>query len=461
MQKTPLFGNKHFYKEALIIAVPVMLQQLIISLVSLVDNFMVSALGNSMMAAVNVANQINFTFFVFLNVICMAGGIYLAQYKGANDEWGMKQAYRFKLLLTSVVAIVYFFILRFSPDFLIRFMTNGNSAQDEIVHYASNYMKMLSYSVLFMPISFSITSSFREIGKPKVSLIISVIATFINTFLNWVLIYGNLGAPRMEVQGAAIATVIARIFEAGAFLVYARLAKAEFFVGVRDLFKVHFAMFSEIIKKSGLIFLGEIMWAASEMFMTALYNSRGGAETVAGMAAGFTIANIFYLVFAGIHTTTAVLVGNRLGAGELKEAEQRARWIISGSTIAGIFLGILMLCSTFIIPYIYGNLSSEAHSITKELIIIIALYMPLWTLLNAQFGVSRAGGDTVFAVMVDVPVTLFAFAPAVAILTFFTPVSAPLIFGISKLTDFIKIAIATYMLKKKRWVKKLTKEEYV
>ncbi len=457
MQKTPLFGNKSFYKEALIIAVPVMVQQLIISLVSLVDNFMVSALGNSMMAAVNVANQINFTFFVFLNVICMAGGIYLAQYKGANDEWGMKQAYRFKLLLTSIIAIVYFFILRFSPDFLIRFMTNGNSAQDEIVHYASNYMKMLSYSVLFMPFSFSISTSFREIGKPTIPLVISVIATFINTFFNWVFIYGNLGAPRMEVEGAALATIIARVFEGVAFLVYARYAKSDFFVGVRSLFKVNFAMFIEIIQKSGLIFLGEIMWAASEMFMTSLYNSRGGAETVAGMAAGFAIANIFYLVFAGIHTTTAVMIGNKLGAGDLEIAEHRAKWIMSGSTIAGIVLGMLMLSSTFLIPLIYGNLSDEAHSITKELLVIVAFYMPIWSLLNAQFGISRAGGDAVFAVLVDVPVTLFAFAPAVALLTFWTGVSAPLIFGLSKLTDFIKLFVAFKILKKKNWVKKLTK----
>ena len=456
MEKVALFGNKHFYKQALAIALPVMLQQLIISLVTLVDNFMVSALGNSMMAAVNVSNQVNFVFFVFLNVICSAGGIYLAQYKGANDEKGMRQAFRFKLIITSIVAIVYFLILQFMPDVLIRLMTNGNSAQYELVYHASNYMKMLSYSVLFMPISFSITSSFREIGKPKVSLIISVIATLINTFLNWVLIYGNLGAPRMEVQGAAVATVIARICEAVMFLFYARFVKAEFFVGLRRLFKIKITMFVEIIQKSALIFLGEIMWAASEMFMTALYNSRGGAETVAGMAAGFTIANIFYLVFAGIHTTTAVLIGNKLGAGELIEAQKRARWILSGSTIVGLMLSILMLSSTFIIPLIYTNLTFEAHSIAKELIIIIAFYMPLWTLLNAQFGVSRAGGDTVFAVMVDVPVTLFAFAPAVAVLTYFTGVSAPLIFGLSKLTDFIKLTIAHYMLKKKRWVKKLT-----
>ncbi len=456
MNKATLFGNRHFYKQVLAIALPVMLQQLIISLVTLVDNFMVSALGNSPMAAVNVANQVNFAFFVFLNVICAAGGIYLAQYKGANDKKGMKQAFRFKLIITSIIAICYFFILQFIPDILIRFMTNGNSGQYEIVYYASNYMKMLSYSILFMPISFSITSSFREIGKPKVSLIISVIATLINTFLNWVFIYGNLGAPRMEVEGAALATVIARFCETAMFLIYAKYVKAEFFVGLRRLFKINISLFIEIIKKSGLIFLGEIMWAASEMLMTALYNSRGGAETVAGMAAGFTIANIFYLVFPGIHTTTAVLIGNKLGAGELEEAQRRSRWIQSGSTIAGILLTILMLGSLFIIPLIYSNLSPEAHAISRELIIIVSLYMPIWTLLNAQFGVSRAGGDTVFAVMVDVPVTVLAFAPAVVILTFFTDVSAPLIFGLSKLTDFIKMAVAFYMLKQKRWVKKLT-----
>ncbi len=460
MEKIPLFGHKQFYKKALAIALPVMLQQFITALVSLVDNFMVSALGDEMMASVNVANQFNFLFIVLLNTVMIAGGVYLAQYKGAQDEWGMKQAYRFKIFLSMFIGVLYWAVLFLNPAPLIHIMTHGNDAQLELVQHGSDYMKIIAFTALFMPLSFSVGTSYREIGKPTIPLIISVIATLINTFLNWVLIYGNLGAPRLEVEGAAIATVLARAIEAFMFVLYAKYHKANFFVGLRKILKVNIPMFVEIIRKSTLVFFSEIMWVSSEMFLTALYNSRGGAENVAGMAAGFAIANIFYLVFAGIHTATAVLVGNRLGAGHLQEAQVRAKWLMSGSFIAGIGIGLCMILSTVAIPVIYGNLTSEAHAITKHLLYVVGFYMPMWALLNAQFSVSRAGGDTVFGVVVDVPVTFVLFAPIAYLFTFYSGVSAPIIFGLAKLSDFGKLALAFYFLRKKRWVKKLTKDEH-
>ncbi len=460
MEKIPLLGNKHFYKKAIAIALPVMLQQFITALVSLVDNFMVSALGDEMMAAVNVANQYNFLFIVLLNTIMIAGGVYLAQYKGAQDAWGMKQAYRFKVIISLSIGIIYWAVLFFYPAPLLNIMTHGNTAQTELVQHGVDYMKIIAFTALFMPFSFSIGTSYRETGKPSIPLVISVIATLINTFLNWVLIYGNLGAPRLEVQGAALATVIARAVEALLFLCYARLHNAAFFVSIRKIFAVDIQMFIEIIRKSTLVFFSEITWAGSELVITALYNSRGGAENVAGMAAGFAIANIFYLVFAGIHTATAVLVGNRLGAGRLFEAQSRAKWLMSGSFIAGIVIGICMFFSTLAVPFVYGNLTPDAHSITKELLYIVGLYMPIWALLNAQFAVSRSGGDAVFGVIVDVPVSVLIFAPIAALLTYHTSVSAPLIFGLSKLSDFAKLVLAFHLLTKNRWVKKLTKDEH-
>ncbi len=460
MNKIPLFGNKKFYKNALAIALPVMLQQFITALVSLVDNFMVSALGDEMMASVNVANQFNFLFIVLLNTIMIAGGVYLAQYKGAQDSWGMRQAYRFKILFAIFIGIIYWAILFFNPAPLLKVMTQGNDAQNILISYGTDYMKIIAFTALFMPFSFAIGTSYRETGKPTIPLVISVVATCINTFLNWIFIYGNLGAPRLEVEGAALATVIARAIEALLFLLYARFYKAEFFVGVKRILKINIQMFVEILRKSTLVFFSEITWVGSELFITALYNSRGGAENVAGMAAGFAIANIFYLVFSGVHTATAVLVGNRLGAGHLQEAQSRAKWLMSGSVIAGIVIGMFMYVSSFSIPYIYGNLTIDAHHITRNLLYVVAFFMPLWALLNAQFAVARSGGDTVFGVIVDVPVSVLLFAPIAIVLTKYTNTSAPLIFGLSKLTDFAKLAFAVHFLSKKRWVKKLTKDSH-
>ncbi len=451
-----VFGSWNFYKSCIYIAVPVMLQQLIMGLVSLIDNFMVAGLGDVKLAAVNVSNQLNFMYLVVLNTCYGAGGIYMAQNSGANNQNGMQEAFRFKVILPVIISTLYMIAIFIDPKFFISLLTHGNSSQAEILDASAKYMTILALSFIPTAISGAIASSYREIGKPKITLIISVIATLINTFGNIILIYGYLGAPRLEEKGAAIATLIARLAEMIIFIVYMKMHKEKFYVRTRDILKIKIKKFYEMINKSSLIFFSEISWALSEMFMTALYNSRGGAETVAGMAAGFTIANIFFLVFQGIAVATMVVVGGTLGRGELEDAKDKAKWILNGSFIAGSVICFVEMSSIFMIPLVFSQLTNSAQVITRNLVILISCYMPLWSYINAQFAVSRAGGDAIFGVAVDIPVSLFIFAPIALILYKYTNVGPVAMFGISKLSDFAKVAIGFIMLKKERWVQKLT-----
>mgnify|MGYP005836089233 FL=1 len=449
-------GPWSFYREALQIALPVMMQQLIMSLVSLIDNFMVAGLGDAKMAAVNVANQVNFVYLVVLWTLCGAGGIYLAQFRGANDAEGMKQAYRFKTITALIVSAVYFIILWTIPEQLISIMTMGNSAQTEIVAYGSGYLRLISFTLFPIALSTAIGTAFREIGLPRIPLAISVVSTLINTFGNYILIYGNFDAPRLEITGAALATIIARIAEVAAFIVYIRLKAVDFYVPFRLLHQIKPKLMGEILGKSGMMVLSETTWVVSETVVTALYNSRGGAEVVAGMAAGWTIANVFFLVFGGIHAATAVVVGGVLGAGRLDEARNRAAWLKFGSFITGIFVGLGAVLSTLLIPLVFGNLTPNAQLITSGLVLVIALYMPIWTVLNAQFAISRAGGDTALGMYVDVSVNTLLFVPGAILLTLGTSMGPVLMFAIIKITDVVKYLIARWYLKKERWVKNLT-----
>lgn len=449
-------GPWSFYREALQIALPVMAQQLIMSLVSLIDNFMVAGLGDAKMAAVNVANQVNFVYLVVLWTLCGAGGIYMAQFRGANDAEGMKQAYQFKTIMALLVSTVYFVILWTIPEQLISVMTMGNSAQAEIVSYGAGYLRLISFTLIPIAISTAIGTAFREIGLPRIPLAISVVSTLVNTAGNYILIYGNFGAPRLEITGAALATIVARIIEVSAFLVYIRLRHIEFYVPVTRLLHINTRLMGEILGKSGMMLLSETTWVVSETVVTALYNSRGGAEVVAGMAAGWTIANVFFLVFGGIHAATAVVVGGVLGSGRLDEARNRAHWLKFGAFIAGIVFALGAILSTLLIPVVFGNLTANARFITSGLVLVIAFYMPLWAVLNAQFAISRAGGDTALGMYVDVSVNTLLFIPGAFILTLGTGIGPVPMFAIIKLTDVVKYLIARWYLKKERWVKNLT-----
>ena len=450
------FGPWSFYREALAVALPVMLQQFIMSMVSLVDSFMVAGLGDVSMAAVNVVNHFFFVFFVVINVIAIAGGIYIAQFRGANDSEGMKHAFRFKIIFTVAIAVLVFFLYRNFSRPMIALMTMGNAAQEEIVAVGSVFIKLIAWTFVPTAISLSIGTCYREIARPKIPLVISIIATLMNTFGNWVLIYGNLGAPRLEVRGSAYATIIARSFEVTTLIIYAARTKAPFFPAFTKFFNVSVKMIKEILVKSGMVFVSEFSFVSSETIMVAMYNRRGGAEVVAGMAAGWTIANIFFLLFNGIQIAATVLIGGSLGANKLDQARQRTEWLKSGSLAAGLFMALPGAVLVFlIVPVVFSHLSAAARANCLGLVLVILAYLPIWGLLNVQYAISRAGGDTAMGMYTDLIVNTFLFAPTAFILSFLTTIAPVPMFAILKISDIVKTFICRHLLRKERWVRNL------
>ena len=268
--KHKYFGPFSFYKKAVKLAVPVMVQLFIQSLVSLIDNFMVADLGDLKMSGVNVANQIIFVYITGLNILCSAGGMFMSQYNGTKDEEGMQQAYRFKQISGIIFALVLLGICLTIPDLVLGLLVNGNTAKKEIVEQAVIYSNVILLSFIPTAFSIGIASSFRETGNVKVPMYISLVSTLINTVGNYMLIYGNLGAPRLEVAGAAYATVIARCAELIIFVLYAKKVKPLFYVKIKDMLKIKLHLFYEILKKSALIFVADMSWVLSEIVATAV-----------------------------------------------------------------------------------------------------------------------------------------------------------------------------------------------
>ena len=452
------WGSPGFYRKALAIAVPVMLQALVQNLVSLVDNFMVSGLGDVKMSGVNVSNQVLFVFMIALMTLSSAGAIFMSQFNGANDREGMKQAFLFKfhagLFMTAIVTGLAIFL----PRQILTLLVNTNSQREAVLEQGRAYISIILFTFVPMTLSIVIGSSLREIGKVHAPLYISVSAALVNTFLNWAFIYGNLGAPRLEVRGAALATVIARAYEMIVFIIYINRTKPPFYVRLRELYRVNMRVFVIILQKSGFIALSEMSWVLTETTMTAVFNGRGGAEIISGMAAGWAIANIFFLVFQGLHTSIGVIVGGTLGKNELDQARHEARWLRSGAIVAGTVVAMIESFSVLLIPIVFGNLSPGAQLITRNMLWVIAVYMPLWSYLNAQFATARAGGDAVMGVWVDVSVNIFLFLPAIFILAVLTNLGPIALYALVKITDFVKVGIAAWQLRTERWVKNMTGE---
>ena len=446
------FGPASFYAQALKIAIPVMAQMLIQNLVSLIDNFMVAGLGDVKMSGVNITGQIIFVFMVFMNTICMAGGIFLTQFCGAKDKNGMKQSFCFKLWMGLFVVAIFSLVCFVFPRSVLALMVQGNTQAQMILDEGEKYIRIMGFMGLPWMISAMISSSLREIGRVKVPLVISIIATCVNTIFNWILIYGHLGAPRLEVRGAAIATVIARSVEALIFIFWMLKNKPDFVIKLIDLFKINFKLFGEILKKAWMIMLSEMVWAIAETITTALYNGRGGADVVSGMSSSFAISNLFFVAFSGIITATGVIIGKDLGSGELNRARQEKVWILNGAKIFGLFFtGVGLLCM-LLVPVVFRNLSINAQTICSRMVFVMAIYMPPWVYINGQFAVSRAGGDTMMGMLVDGIGNLGVVIPGIFILAKLTAIGPVAMYAIIKFVEIPKIMIAHFWLKKEKWV---------
>ena len=456
MKKTGgLFGPRKFYGRALTVALPIMLQQLIQNLVSLIDNFMVSGLGDIPMSGVNVAGQVLFVFMVYINAICMAGGIFMTQFFGAKDNEGMKQAFRFKLIMGLAAFVPFLLVCIVFPRQVLSLMLIGNEDAEAILDEGVKYIRTVFFMGLPMTASVCIASSLRDLGRVRIPLLVTVAATLTNTLFNWLLIYGNLGFPEMGVEGAALATVIARIVELVIFIIIYLRKRPEFAVRTTRLFKVEKALFRKILRKGSLVLFCEMVWVLSETVTTAIYNGRGGADVVSGMAAGFAIANLFFVAFGGIYSAVGVILGKTLGEGELEQARRQKTWLLSGSAVFGVSMAVFGLLTTFLIPLVFGKLSGDAVTICRSMVIMMSFFMPVWVYMNSQMAVARAGGDTAMGAYTDSVITIFIMLPMLFLLGFLTDIGPVTMYLLVKLLDVAKVAVFHIWLKKERWLRNL------
>ena len=303
-------------------------------------------------------------------------------------------------------------------------------------------------------ISSILSSSYREIGRVRVILVITLIAAGSNAFLNWVLIYGHLGMPRLEVEGAAYATIIAKTVEMLLLIGYTIKERPEF-ISFSVFKRIDWALFGRILKKGSLLIMSQMMWVLSESFTAAIYNGRGNAAVVSGMAASFSIANLFFISFDGITTATGVLIGKSLGRNELDDARKEKTWMLSAAIIFGCIMCLVGVVTVLLVPVVFGNLSIDAQNICRAMLLLMALFMPLWTFVNTQLAVCRAGGDTKVGFFVDGGTTA-VMIPMLLILAFFTNASPVMMYFGVKALDVGKIIVATHEMKKERWVVNLS-----
>ncbi|MBQ6935687.1 MAG: MATE family efflux transporter [Clostridia bacterium] len=455
MKLKEYIGNKAFYKMTLGIAVPMMVQNLISSFVSLLDNVMVGALGTEDMSAVSIVNQLYFVFTLALFGAVSGAGIFTSQFHGKNDDEGIRYTIRFKTVTVIILTAVASLIFIFAGDILISlFLHEGDNSSDlELTAtIAKKYLNIIIIGLLPFAISNIFSSTLRETGQTVIPMITGFVAVFVNCILNYILIFGKFGFPALGAEGAAIATVIAKFVECAVFIIYVIKTKKQFpfFKGAFKSIYVPKDLLKRIVIKGMPLLLNEFLWAAGMSVLSMSYSLHGIA-VVAGFSISSTIVNLLSISFQALGSSISIIAGKLLGAGKFDEAISTVKKMFAFTLLASVIAGVCIYFTSNPILNLY-NTSEESKSYAEFFMKTVAFTLPLNAFAHASYFTLRSGGKTFVTFIFDSVFLLGFVVPLAFALFYIGHLSIFIIFPIIQCSDIIKDIIGFVFIKKKVWV---------
>lgn len=443
-------GSLSFYKKVIMIALPIMAQQFITTFVSLIDNVMIGSVGDVALTAVTVANKFFNIYNSVLFGICGACGIFIAQYFGANDKDKCQKVFNINLFWGLLVGILFFGVLLIVPQITIEVFTSSKN----IVSTSLPYVHVSRFTFLPFAITMTCMMALRTVGITKTQLKIGSMAVIINTILNYCLIFGNFGFPALGVQGAAVATLVARIIEMSMYL-YVVIGQRHFFkLDVLGVIKPNFELMKHIIPKAIPLVSNEIFYAVG---LSMIYMSyiRLNEYLVAAISVVDTISNIMYIIFGGLSSAVAIMIGTKLGANKLEDAKDNANKLIVFAVLISVVIGIVVFIMAPFVPMLY-NLPQDINNT-----IIACLHVKSFSIIFVAVNVTiffilRAGGDAFSTLLMDSGFLWLGGVCISTILSILTDIPLIYMFAIVELLDGVKTIVALYFYKKERWVKNIT-----
>ena len=454
-------GDKEFYKMVLTIAVPIMIQNGITNFVSMLDNIMVGQIGTDAMSGVAIANQFIFIFSLFIFGAISGPGIFSAQFYGNENHEGVRQTFRFKLILCGIITLAGMFIMgTFRHELISMFLHDGSTTGNiaETLKYGSGYLAIDIIGLIPFAIMQSYSSTLRETGETIVPMKAGIAAVAVNLIFNYLLIFGKFGFPMLGAYGAAIATVISRIVECLIVVIWTHTHKErnKFIVGAYKTFKIEKTLTKHIIVRGTPLLLNEGLWAMGMSTLNAIY-SRGGLAVVAGLNISSTISNVFNIVYIALGSSISIIIGQLLGAGKMEEARDTDTKLITFSVVSCLVFGFLMAMVSPLFPRIY-NTTDEVRHYATSFILIVALCMPLEAFMNASYFTMRSGGKTFITFLFDSVSIWVISIPFAFILMNYTSIGVIKVYLFCQLISIIKCIIGFILVKKGVWINNIVLE---
>ena len=451
--------DPEFYKTVFALALPIALQSLITIGVNMLDTIMVGELGETALSATSLANSFIGIYHIFCMGLGMGASVLVSRFWGMksahHDEEqaavALKQTVCLMLRLTLTLAALFAIVTLIMPRTLMRMYTDD----PDIINLGSIYFKWSIITYFFLGTSLVTTIVLRSVGQVRLPLFVSIGAFFVNLFANYTFIFGKFGAPRMEVAGAALGTLIARVFEAGMILGYLFIKDKKILFRVRDIFMKTGSLLGEYIRISIPVLISDAILALGNNSVAMVIGHLGATFTAANAITSVT-QQLSTVVIQGVSQAGAIVTGHTLGS-EGREKTQEQGWMFLGlglalGTISAIF--IMLISNPIINTY---NISIETKQIARQLMNAISLII-IFRATNSIMtkGVLRGGGDTKMLMVTD-NVFLWVLSLPLGILAGFVfHWSAFWIYVALNSADIVKTIWCVFRLKSEKWIKKIS-----
>ena len=446
--------DKEFYSQVKRLAIPVVLQGMITAGVGMMDTLMVGKLGEIQLSAASLANQFIMIFMIMCFGLGFGAAVLTAQFYGGKNILALRKIVTIMLRIALILALGFTVVTYLKPDTIMSLYTPDR----EIIQKGALYFRISAFSFLFMGISLTLTAILRSVGQVRLPLVTSIIAFIVNVGLNYIFIFGKLGAPRMEIQGAALGTLVTRILEASIIVFYFMTKEKKINYRVNDLF-LSTKEYTMLYITISLPVLVSDTFLALGNNMLAVIMGHIGANFVAAYAIIATISRMTTVFVQGVSNASSIMTGNTLGAGDKEKTYRQGITFAGMAVVIGLVAGGVLLIITPLVINIF-EISEETNIIARQLMYAMSFIMIFQAVQGILTkGVLRGGGDTKFLMVADVLFLWIVSLPLGYMAGLVWQLPAYLIFIALKADWIIKAFWCLKRLSSGKWIKRVEMEE--
>ena len=446
-----LFDDRPFYRKLVAIMAPIALQNLMLAMVAAADTVMLGRVDQNAMAAVSLATQIQFVQNMILGVVVSVIGILGAQYWGKGDKVVLGKLFGMGIRHCVVISVAFFIGCVFFPRYLMRLFANDET----LIAIGVKYLKIAGWSYLLTGVSQCYMAIMKVSEHVPRTAWISSVTVVINIILNSVFIFGLFGVPAYGAEGAAIATLIARVIEV-LWCVISSYQNSFIRLELHNLFSFERLLAKDYWRCALLLLGAYLFWGVGFTSYTAIIGQLG-PDAAASNAIAAGVRDLMCCLCNGLCTAGGILIGNELGAGRLEQGRKYGDRLAILSYIIGFFCTFVILA---IIPVVkhYMKLTDKAQGYLVGMFVILSIYM-IGRCVNTIIinGIFSAGGDTMFD-FYSLAVCMWGLAvPCALISAFWLHWHVLIVYSCTCLDEVGKIPWVMHHYRKYKWVKNLTR----